>query len=57
MNPEQLIYDMIKENPNATIKDYLELRGELEAIHKSTVKAKKERFYKLLKQIDQTLNK
>lgn len=38
MDREQLIDDMIAEDNQVTIKDYLELRNELEAISKSSDK-------------------
>ena len=35
---KQLINDMIAENANATIKDYIELRNELQAIEKARLR-------------------
>jgi hypothetical protein len=36
MNKAQLVDDLIKENPHSTIKDYLDLLKELEAINGTT---------------------
>lgn len=55
MNNEQLIDDMIQENPDYTIKDYLELRDEITAIRKSAHKHDMMKYGELLEAIDKTL--
>lgn len=53
MQNEKLIDDLIKENPDVTIRDYLETRDEIEAIHRSMQKYNK--IDDLIDKINKTL--
>lgn len=52
MYQTKLIDDLIKENPDVTIKDFLETREEIRAVYKATEKMK---YSELIEAIDKTL--